>query len=533
MLESSAAQKALKKAERISNLIKPYLTEKKSIEDHYEKLHHIMDQELKHDEYILIVDHEGTSLIHTNRLREGYLFDDEVGIKASSTEKPLLQLYPRNTGELIIDASCPIVKNYNLRLGRIVHKKFLGPMISLVAFLPLLIVIIAGYILNISLQSLATLSAIGFIFAGGFALFMYKKFMSTLRNWYSVTRSISAGNLTVEVTNRSRNAFHQIGFEINKIIIGMRNIMIELEKSVQSMRIISEDQAKESNHLSNTFEEFAGTMQAIQSGTEYQMSSLESAHAMIFDMMGGVRGIQKEIEHTLESSEDAAIAAEEGQKAITKTEQQMTKIQAAVQETAEKILKIDEDASLVMKKVSEITRIASQTNLLALNASIEAARAGDAGNGFAIVASEVRKLAEDTNLFAADILTTLGRTQEELEAAVKQVEDNVEQIGQGVNVVRVAGESIRSLNKVLEQTREAVSSNYQDAESLIHDGEQLEKIITEINKISEEFTETVFQTAASIDKQVEGVHQLAEDANSLANQSLALNRIVKRFKLEN
>ncbi|WP_373558571.1 methyl-accepting chemotaxis protein [Bacillus sp. FJAT-45350] len=476
------------------------------------------------------------SHIHTNRLREGYPFVDEVGIIAANTNDGLLQIYPRNTGEMLIDASCPIYvgekgKRFNLRLGRIVHKKFTGPMIASLSLLPSVVIGVTGFVFNVPFTSLLTMIIVSLITAGAIGLYLYLYIMRGLQSWYSVTRSISAGDLTAEIANRSRTEFHQIGFEINKVVLGLKNIINELNRSAHSVDKVSGDQEMEAKRLSAAFNEFGETMQSFQSGTENQLSSLQSAHAMVQNMMNGVRGMQLEIKQTLDMSEDASVAAIEGEKAVFSSEEQMNQIQQTVSQSARKIMRVAEEAENVINKVSSITQIAEQTNLLALNASIEAARAGEAGKGFAIVASEVRKLAEDTNTFASDILSTLHHTRTELGEAVNQVEASVSTIGDGVKVVKLAGDSIRKLNEASEHTKHAVMSNHEYSDSLIQDGERLEQIIEEINKIAEQFTDQVVQTVASMDQQVDGINTLADDASKLSEEAQTLNRIVNRFKL--
>jgi methyl-accepting chemotaxis protein len=536
LLKSRAAQKALSKVQKVAELLHPILANQQSIDHNYHKLRSILDEQLNRDEYLLIVDEQGMSHIHTNRLREGYPFVDEVGIKAAQTDKPLLQLYQRNTGELLIDASCPIMnlgngKRFNLRLGRIVHQKFLAPMVSSLTLIPASLVALGGVFLGINLQDLIILTVISTLSAGGLSFYLFRYVMKGLSTWYGVTRRISAGDLTAEVKEKSRTEFKQIGFEINKIVLGMKNIVIELNKASQAVSKVSDTQAMEAQRLSNTFAEFEETMNSFRSGTENQLSSLQSANAMVQNIMQGIRGMQKDIKKTLQVSEDASMVAEEGTTAVTSSEEKMQQIQSSVQQTAKQIMQIVNEADQIMQKVSAITKISEQTNLLALNASIEAARAGEAGRGFAIVAEEVRKLAEDTNTFAADILSTLEGTRDDLKLAVKDVESNIALIRDGVHVVKVAGESIRKLNQASEQTKEAVLANHQSSDLLMKDGEQLEKIIAEINNIAEHFTDQVIETVRSMNEQANVVHQLAAEATELSDHSQMLSRIVKRFKV--
>lgn len=536
LIRKPAARKALHKVERVATRIKPLIQSKESFERNYKSIHDILGEELKRDEYFVIVDSKGHSWIHTNRLLEGTDFTDDVGLKAANTNEPLLQVYERLTGELLVDGSCPLIEvdgeKFNIRIGRIIHRKFMMPYLSAATIVPPVFVFLIATLLDVPIETGLIVSATGLIISAIFAFILYRYISKGIQSWHQVTRRISAGDLTAEVTNRSRTDFHQIGFEINKMAIGMKKIVNELEDSTQTITKVSDDQANESARLSDTFTNFGATMQNFRAGAENQLASLQSASAMIETMTRGVREMDEKIADTLRISEEASIAAEEGKEAITSTEEKMDQLNKAITASAQRIAQVAEDVNNVIQKVSSITQIAEQTNLLALNASIEAARAGDAGSGFSVVANEVRKLAEDTNEFANDIFLQLGKTREEMKEAVEQVAANTYAFQEGIEIVQVAGTSIEKLNEAAIQSKEAVVSNSTFADRLSQDGEQLEEIIRDINNIAESFTDQVIQTVANMDEQIEGIHILAEDAETLRRQAKILNRTVKKFTLE-
>lgn len=138
-------------------------------------------------------------------------------------------------------------------------------------------------------------------------------------------------------------------------------------------------------------------------------------------MIEGVSNMGSEIERVVEYAQSTMRSADEGQQMIEKTEQLMLNIENDTKKATSLIQMVSKKADQAMEMASAITAIAKQTNLLALNASIEAARAGESGKGFAIVAAEVSKLADDTNSFAAKILSSLEETRNDLAHAVTAV----------------------------------------------------------------------------------------------------------------
>ena len=379
LINKPAAKKALTKVERVASQLKPLIQNENAFELNYDRFHEILDEELKRDEYFVIVDTDGNSYIHTNRLLEGTQFNDEVGLKAANTNEPLLQVYERLTGELLVDGSCPLFemngKKFNLRIGRIIHQRFLGPYLSAAAMVPALLIVLAAYFMNVPIMDGVLFAGISLIVTAVFLFILYRYIMNGVSAWHRVTRRISAGDLTAEIRNRSRSEFHQIGFEINKMAIGMKKIIEELSGISDIINNISNVQADESARLSETFTDFGETMQTFQAGAEEQLASLQSASAMVQTMIRGVREMEEKIGGTLAISEEASAAAEEGSEAILTSGQKMDQLESTIHESAGRITQVAEDVDNVIQKVSSITQIAEQTNLLALNASIEAARA--------------------------------------------------------------------------------------------------------------------------------------------------------------
>lgn len=536
LLKTAVAKKALLKVERVARKVKKSWDATQAIEQQTEVIRALLDEELARDEYFVIVDESGYGFIHTNRLREGNKFTDEVGLAAARTNTPLLQLYPRNTGELLIDAACPLFtdkngKKFNLRMGRLTHAPFLGLIFGSLNVVPSLVAGFTGYAVGMTLADSIIVFAGTFFIGLVMSLIYYFAIMNRLRSWYGVTRTVSSGDLSAEVqTIGFRNEFHQIGYELNKMILGMRAIMKDFDSAAQTVERISTEQEGESQRISAAFQELAAAMETFRGGAEQQQSSIGTSFSMVQEMMNQVQRMQEKVEDALAGADQAIIDANQGEAAIISAQQQMKAIQDDVLQTAGKIRVISEEANMVMAKVSAITAISKQTNLLAINAAIEAERAGESGKGFSIVAKEVRKLAEGTSDFSKDIMSSLEQTRRDLEMAVIQVQENVTSIDEGIEIVTQAGGVIIQLKNASLNTKQLISSNRKSVEAVTNDGKKLQEIMKEIDIISDDFTRMVAEANLSMEMQAEGVNLLAQDATRLTQEAEALNKIVKRFR---
>lgn len=536
LLQTRSAKSGINKVQRVAKQLETILQKVDSFEMCTEQIRKVLDNQLEHDEYFVFVNGEGKGLIHTNRLREGTYFQDEVGLKSANTNIPLLQLYSRNTGEVMIDASCPVYEDnsghrYNLRMGRIVHRPFLIPFIYGLGILPSAIGTVFGWLLGGGWSPFFWIGCFSLALGVAGATFFYRQIHSRLMEWYQVTRSISAGDLTKMATHHGKNQFAQLGYELNKIIIGTRDIIQELAVSAEVTQNVSQNQALESNQLAKTFEEMSKLMQTFQEDTEGQLASLEELQAMIGQMTNEVKKMKDNMDSARLMSNKVSEISELGQKSVADSENEMRKIENAVKESVQTVQRMAESTNDMIHKVSSITKIAKQTNMLALNAAIEASRAGENGKGFVIVAAEVRKLAESTSEFAKDILLSLQKMQQQAQKAGEKSTTSMNAIYKGIEVGKMTGTAIHEMREAADNAQQQVEFNYMLADKLTTSMNEIEQIIGGMTAISEKFTESMAAGAAAMEEEVDGVNQLAQEADLLLSQSRSLTTIVKRFKI--
>ncbi len=534
VLRSRRARRAGAIVQKVAEQVAAILRGTDDLESKREAIRRLLDEELGNHEYFVIVDQDSRGVIHTNRLREGMVFSDDVGRKAAATTGLLLQLYPRNTGEWLIDASCPIGRvgshTYVLRMGAILHHPFLGPAVFGISTVPTVVALVTGWAAAVPPTGLAAMTAASLAVGLAGGGWMYRLVRNRLEKWHRMTREISAGNLTARVETHSRDQFHQMGLELNKMAIGVKAMIEEIAATAAATREISHIQAAQAEELTETFDELTGIMAEFQAGSDQQVTGVEQAAARLTEMLAMLDAMREAVAEAKRMSETAAQAASTGTAAVTAASEQVAHVEAAMARTVEQIHCLADGADEIGRQVSAITRIARQTHTLALNASIEAARAGEHGRGFAVVAGEVRKLAEETASFAQAILSTTETIRTDAYCAADGATESLTQLRTAVGHVNQAGEAIHTLQVAVEANQQQAVANSQRAEQILADCQAIEQTLREVESIARQFTESVAAAAGAVEGQSGHIRTLADDAAHLARQSESLARIVKRFR---
>ncbi|WP_060788060.1 methyl-accepting chemotaxis protein [Geobacillus zalihae] len=525
------AKRALKKVTETAEALREMIDRTRPLEEQLDRIRTFLDERLGRDEYFVLVDESGYGVVHTNRLREGRVFADPVGLAAARTNEPLLQVYERDTGEVLIDASCPFWtkpggRRFNLRMGRLMHRPYLQWVLASIAIAPAAV----GLAASIA-GAPPVFAALCAALAGlGLGAAWHRAIAAELRHWYSVTRTVSSGQLRTEVkTTGKRNEFHQIAYEINKMILGIRTIIHELGKAAKTVHDVSVEQQMEMRRLSESFDEIAAAVETFREGAKQQTTAVEQAGDVIGQMVERVQLMRAAVERVVRQAGDAWSSAAEGIRLIEETKTNMDAMQRGIGEMTALIDKAANEAARVHEMIAAIRTIAKQTNLLALNASIEAARAGEAGRGFSIVAQEVRKLAEDTNAFAAEIFASLDAMTNALKEAVHAMQGSGRHVEKTKDSLWKTGETFTSFQGMFAQLNDLLQQNESYVNDITADGEQLGGLMEDVRTVAADFSNMVQETAAGLEQQTLALHQLAREADTLAAAARDLENMIARF----
>lgn len=399
---------------------------------------------------------------------------------------------------------------------------------------------------------------------------------------------IAKGDLSETVRTDARGEVGKLVAAFNGMVGNLKNLITNIMEAARNVAVTSKELSSNSDEVAKATQQVAGAIQEvakgaseqtrfatdtveivgqvnnalrqISAGAQEQVINVTTTADMVGQMATSIQEVASSAQTVAISAEKTKGAADKGGKAVELTIKGMAGIKNKVFETAIKIKELGEHSQQIGEIIQVIDDIAEQTNLLALNAAIEAARAGEHGKGFAVVADEVRKLAERSGKATKEIAELITDIQKLTAGAVTAMEQGTGEVEQGAGLALDAGNALKEILVMVEETyrqvqnisaaAEQISASSQEVvkaidnvsaitqentaatEELTAAGSQVATAMENISAVTRESSAAAEEVSASTEQMTASIEEIASSTQALADTADKLNGLVSRFVLE-
>ncbi|MCX7568994.1 methyl-accepting chemotaxis protein [Tumebacillus sp. DT12] len=361
---------------------------------------------------------------------------------------------------------------------------------------------------------------------------LYLRINKPLASLTKTANRVADGDLTVErIEVRTQDEVADLSEAVNTMVDNLRGLIANVNETAEQVAAMSEELLAGAEQTAMANEQIASTVQEMAGGAEMQVHSAEESLLAMNEMNGGIQRVAETSANVAAASRITAQDAEYGNLTVQKAVGQMDEIARTSQEMSSVIEMLDNRSKEIGQIVEVITGIAAQTNLLALNAAIEAARAGEAGRGFAVVADEVRKLAEQSETSAGQISTLVLEIQRETSAAVEAMASGATEVQAGIQLVDEAGEAFRRIVDAAQEVAAQVEEISSASEEMSAGSEQVTAGVGQLTEIARDSADNAHNVAASTEEQLALMQEISFSMTALSSMAQELQESVGRFRV--
>lgn len=374
--------------------------------------------------------------------------------------------------------------------------------------------------------------AAGIIIAITIATITGNKIANTIKLVVNRVEKIALGDLMGErITVKSKDELKQLADGVNSMQSSLHSLVMSTSKTSEQLSAAAEELGASAEQSTLATEQIAVLSQNSTLGAEKQLHSINEVGHSIKNLSTSIQQIAINSNDMLNISEKANESTINGSKIVHNVVLQMNVISKIVGDLSTLIQNLDEKSKEIGNITSMITDISEQTNLLALNAAIEAARAGEQGKGFAVVADEVRKLAEQSKKSAAQITNMLNEIQNETNNAVIYMNSGTEKVNEGIGLSVEVNDSFNDIQQLITSVTSKVQEVSASIQEMASVGDHIVTSSEHVKNIAEASVLASQESSAATEEQLATMEEISSSAHALTSLAEELQNMIARFKV--
>ncbi|KAB2337294.1 methyl-accepting chemotaxis protein [Cytobacillus depressus] len=347
-----------------------------------------------------------------------------------------------------------------------------------------------------------------------------------------LSNEVASGNLNIDAVDYDgKDEIAELGKAANSMKEKLQSMIQEILAVSSYVTEKSGELNLAANEVKAASQQGASTIQELSGGAEEQAKSATSLAKMMNDYVVDVEKAAESGSMIYKASEEVLSLTKTGDALMEESKAQMATINDIMKTSVERVNGLDEQTKQISKLVQVIHDIANQTNLLALNAAIEAARAGEHGRGFAVVADEVRKLAEQVSSSVSDITNIVKGIQFESSHVVTSLQEGYSQVEKGTGQIQLTGETFRRIYQAVNLMSNNVNEISMNLDKVSEATTIMNQSIENIAAVSEQSAAGIEQTSAVITQTNHSMEEISDNAQHLSELADQLNAMITKFKL--
>ena len=363
------------------------------------------------------------------------------------------------------------------------------------------------------------------------AWYISLKISSPIIELSNIVSEIAKGDLRNQLIINSKDEIGQLGESVNIMTSDLRILIKQLATSAEQLAASSEQLTASAEQSAQAANQVAESITEVAEGAGTQLQAANKSKSVVEKLSSGIQEIADNTITIVETAQKASVAAQEGGNAVTDAKSQMMCIESSVNNSSVIVSSLGERSKEIGQIVNTISGIAGQTNLLALNAAIEAARAGEQGRGFAVVADEVRKLAEQSQEAAKQITLLISAIQNDTAKAVTAMIDETEQVKRGTEIVDKAGNTFGEINTLVQQMSTQTANVSVEIQKMATGSQSIVMLVGEIDMISKNTADQTQTVSAATEEQSASMQEIASSSQALANMAEEIQTAISKFKV--